>query len=74
MKNFLRKNKLYAVGALIGAAGGFLYARYIGCSSGRCMITSSPLISTIYFSVIGILLVSFFQPSTKVPPSDDLPG
>ena len=40
-----------------GAIAGFLYWREIGCVSGTCTITSNPWISTLYGTVIGILLV-----------------
>ena len=42
-------------GILIGAVGGYVYYRFVGCSSGVCPITSNPYISTIYGAVIGAL-------------------
>lgn len=44
---------LFVVG---GAVTGFLYYRLIGCRSGACPITSSPIISTLYGAMIGLLL------------------
>jgi len=44
-------------GVMIGAAGGFLYYYFIGCSSGSCAITSSPYMSTLMGSLMGYLLV-----------------
>lgn len=41
------------IGVLTGALGGYLYYHYIGCMSGTCPITSNPLSSTIYGSVMG---------------------
>ena len=42
------------LGIVLGAAGGFAYYRFVGCSSGACPITGNPYISTIYGAVIGI--------------------
>lgn len=61
MKNWLNKNKLYLVGALLGGLGGFLYWNYIGCSSGTCMITSKPINSTLYGATMGALLLEMFK-------------
>lgn len=44
------------IGALIGAGLGFGYYKLVGCSTGACPLTSNPLISTIYGSVVGALL------------------
>ena len=41
---------------LIGAAGGFLYYKIIGCASGTCPITSNPWSSTLYGAVFGVLI------------------
>jgi len=43
MKNWVRQNKLYLIGAILGAIAGYSYYKIIGCSSGTCMITSKPL-------------------------------
>lgn len=42
-------------GAAIGAALGFLYYRFIGCKSGACAITGSPVASTLYGALLGLL-------------------
>ncbi len=47
MKNWISENKLYIIGALLGAIGGFLYWKFVGCSAGTCAITSKPLNSTL---------------------------
>ena len=43
------------VGAVVGAALGFLYYRFIGCRTGACPLTGNPYISTIYGAVLGVL-------------------
>jgi hypothetical protein len=45
---------------LLGAVGGFLYWHQIGCHSGTCAITSSPLNSTLYGTVMGALVANMF--------------
>lgn len=39
-----------------GAVAGYLYYRLVGCRSGACPITSSPIISTLYGAAMGFLL------------------
>lgn len=41
------------VGALVGGALGYAYYATIGCSSGACPITSSPIVSTFWGALIG---------------------
>lgn len=52
----IKNNWTYLLGALLGAVGGYLYWRYIGCSTGTCPITSSPTMSTLYGVLMGSLL------------------
>jgi hypothetical protein len=54
-------NKLYVIGALIGALVGYFYWQQIGCNSGICAITSKPLNSTIYGAAMGALLFSMLK-------------
>ncbi len=42
---------------LLGAAGGSLWYRFVGCKSGVCPITRNPWISTIYGAVIGAMFM-----------------
>ncbi|NBO57418.1 MAG: hypothetical protein EBU73_00565 [Chitinophagia bacterium] len=60
-KSLFQKNKLYIIGTVIGAISGFAYWKFIGCQSGTCKITSSPLNSTIYFAILGALIFSLFK-------------
>lgn len=61
IKSLFQKNKLSIIGAVIGAVGGFSYWKFIGCESGTCKITSSPLNSTLYFAILGALTLSMFK-------------
>ena len=56
--DLLKKNWFYIAGAVVGGVGGWLYWRYVGCSSGTCPITSSPVMSTIWGALMGGLLLS----------------
>ncbi len=46
-----------AIGAVLGAVGGFLYYHFVGCKSGTCGIKSSPVYMTILGALIGYLVV-----------------
>lgn len=55
------KYKLTIVGVIVGALAGFLYWHQIGCVSGTCAITSSPVNSTAYGAVMGYLVAGMFK-------------
>jgi hypothetical protein len=59
------KYKLVGVGALLGAVAGWAYQSYTGCADGKCIITSSPVISILYGALIGALLLSTFSKQQK---------
>jgi hypothetical protein len=42
----------------LGMFGGFLYYTYIGCN-GSCAITSSPVNSTAYGALVGLILTDW---------------
>lgn len=65
MKRFIKRNILMLMGIILGAVAGYTYYRLIGCASGTCAITSSPVNSTIYFSIMGGILFSMFQKKTS---------
>jgi hypothetical protein len=46
--------------AALGAAAGYLYYAFIGCSTGTCPITSNPWISTGYGCLVGLLAAGAF--------------
>jgi len=56
--DLVKKNWYYVAGGIIGGIGGFLYWRYVGCSTGTCPITSSPVMSTLWGALLGGLLFS----------------
>jgi uncharacterized membrane protein YdjX (TVP38/TMEM64 family) len=53
-----------AIGVCIGALAGYAYYYYVGCASGSCSITSSPVNSTLYGSLMGGLLFSMWKKET----------
>ena len=61
MKKFAKKHLLTIIGVAVGAIAGFFYWQQVGCSSGTCSITSSPINSSVYGSIMGGLLFSMFQ-------------
>ncbi len=65
MKKWLLNNKLLILGVFLGAVAGYLYYYFVGCASGTCAITSSPVNSTIYFAFLGGLLISIIKPNPK---------
>jgi len=60
--NYIKKNKFYLIGAVIGGIGGFFYWQYVGCTSGSCPITSSPVMSILWGALMGALIVSIIFP------------
>lgn len=71
MKNWILKNRLYGIGATVGAITGFFYWRHIGCLTGTCAITSNPARSTIYFAILGALLFGIFKKDQKKTAQSD---
>lgn len=65
-KLFFKRHWLTLLGIALGAAGGFLYWNFIGCTTGTCPITSSPINSSVWGAIIGGLLLSSFQKENKI--------
>ncbi|WP_029903225.1 DUF6132 family protein [Prevotella sp. 10(H)] len=61
----LKRNWTYFAGALVGAITGWLYWYFIGCESGTCPITASPMNSMLWGAVMGSLLFSLFKKESK---------
>ncbi len=51
-----------AILTLAGAAGGYLYYRFVGCASGACPISANPALSTLYGGAVGFLIGSAVTP------------
>ncbi|WP_396148749.1 DUF6132 family protein [Flavobacterium sp.] len=60
-----KKYKLTFIGIFIGAILGYLYYFYVGCASGTCKITSSPVNSTLYGALMSGLLFNIFENKPK---------
>ena len=65
MNSFLIKYKFGLVGIVVGGILGYAYYHFIGCTTGSCAITSKPFNSTAYGMLMGYLMFSVFQKSTK---------
>lgn len=63
---FIKNNILSIGGLIVGALGGYAYYYYVGCESGSCAITSKPLNSTLYGSLMGFLLFTSFKKENKL--------
>ena len=61
MRSYFKKLGRHVLFALGGAAVGYGYYLYVGCSGGSCTITSNPIISMIYVGAIGLLLSVVFE-------------
>ena len=57
----LKKYNLLLIGVVLGAIGGYAYYYYVGCVSGQCAITSSPVNSTVYGMIMGGLALDLFK-------------
>lgn len=57
----IKRNLLTIIGGGVGAIAGFLYWYLIGCKTGGCPITSSPINSTLYGILLGALIFSIFK-------------
>src|SRR5690606_12340605 len=65
MNTSIRKNLFNIIAIRLDAIAGFLYGEYVGCNTGTCAITSNPLNSTLYGSVMGGLVFSMFKNNKK---------
>lgn len=65
MKQKVKDNLFGLIGVAIGAIGGYLYYAHIGCNSGSCPITSTPLMSILWGGAMGGVLLSMFDKKAK---------
>ena len=61
MKIFIRKHIVALILSVSGSAGGFLYWKFVGCSSGTCIIKSVWYITTLYGLALGWVLGSLAE-------------
>jgi predicted Na+-dependent transporter len=62
---FILKYKRSLLGLIVGAAVGYAWYAFIGCKTGTCAITSSPVNSTLYFAGLGALMANTFNMDKK---------
>jgi hypothetical protein len=60
MTLLFHKYKRELIGITLGAISGYFYWKFVGCSSGTCMITSRPINSTLYGALMGFLVAGIF--------------
>ena len=60
MKEKLKKWMRPLLFTLSGVIVGYLYYRFVGCSTGSCAITSDPVNSMLYMGLMGWLLSCVF--------------
>lgn len=63
--SFIKKHLLTLSGVLLGAVAGYLYWKFVGCTSGTCYIQSNPVRMTLYGALLGGLILNLFQPKTN---------
>jgi len=61
MKELLKKHLIIVIGTIAGAAGGYLYWKFVGCQSGTCPIKSVWYLSTLWGLVMGYLVGSIIE-------------
>jgi len=67
MKEFFGKHLFIIIFSLVGAVGGFLYWKFVGCLSGTCPIKSVWYLSTLWGLAMGYLIGSIVKDSvTKI--------
>lgn len=60
-KTVIYKYRHTVIGIMAGAICGYLYYYYKGCANGTCLITSKPLNSMLYGSLMGALFLNIFK-------------
>ncbi len=55
IKEFVNKNLLVIILTVVGAIGGFLYWKFVGCLSGTCPIKSKWYLMTLWGAAFGYL-------------------
>lgn len=69
---FLRRNWRSVLGASLGALGGGLYAHFVGCRTGTCLITSNVWVAAGYFGFVGgFALLPWATPRERAQGGDE---
>ena len=55
----IRKKRISLIFLVLGGIGGFLYWRFVGCTSGTCAIKSVWYWSTLWGAAVGYLVGDF---------------
>jgi len=61
----MKPRLIYIICTVVGLAAGFLYWQQIGCVTGTCPITSSPLNSSLYGGLMGFVASGLFIKEKK---------
>lgn len=61
LQKIIKEKRLALIFLAIGAIGGFLYWKFVGCISGTCIIKSVWYWSTLWGAAIGYLLGDFIN-------------
>jgi len=61
----LYKYKIELLGIILGSIAGWCYWYFVGCASGACAITSSPVNSSLYGAMMGGILSSMLKKEKK---------
>jgi phosphate/sulfate permease len=76
MADFFKKKKtiIILIGIMLGLAGGLLYWKFIGCTSGTCPITSNWYISTLFGGIFGYLIADSIKIKDKKQEEKEVNG
>ena len=58
---------LSIIGLVVGAIGGYIYYKEVGCVSGTCAITSNPYMSIAWGGAFGYLVLDMFNGKKQKP-------
>jgi len=61
IKKIIQTKRIQIIFLLIGAVGGFLYWRFVGCTSGTCAIKSVWYWTTLWGAAVGYLVGDFIN-------------
>ncbi len=61
----MKRALIIIIPAVLLAGAGFAYYAFVGCASGTCPITSSPVVSTLYGGLLGVVIGLNLQRGVK---------